>query len=214
MTPDATRPRAPRGAGSRLRDELLDATGALLTETGDADQVSIRAVCGRVGVTPPSVYLHFADKDDLIFAVCAREFARLDAFMDEAAAGAADPVDALRRRGRAYVQFGLDRPEHYRLLFMSRHSGITRPETQPELPGTAAFSHLVDAVQACVDAGAFAADTDAFAAAATIWTGVHGVTSLLITLPDFPWGDVDALVARSCDTQLRALLSRGPSAPR
>lgn len=205
MTPEAARARAARGEGDRLREELLDAAGALLAETGDADRVSIRGVCARVGVTPPSVYLHFEDKDALIFAVCGREFARLDSFMAEAAAGATDPVDALRRRGRAYVEFGLEHPEHYRLLFMSRHSGIRKPEAQPELPGTDAFQHLVDAVEACIDAGEFPPETDAYAAATTIWTAVHGVTSLLITLPEFPWGDVDDLIDRSCTTQLRAL---------
>ena len=59
------RRRAPRGSGDQLRDEILDATTELLMETGHAKAVSIRSVAQRVGVTPPSIYLHFADKETL-----------------------------------------------------------------------------------------------------------------------------------------------------
>ena len=72
------RRRAPRGSGEQLRDEILDATTELLLETGHAKAVSIRSVAQRVGVTPPSIYLHFADKDALLDAVCARYFEKLD----------------------------------------------------------------------------------------------------------------------------------------
>ena len=114
-----TRPRARRGDGLRLRDEILEATERLMLASGDADAVSLRAVANAVGVTPPSIYLHFADKVDLIFAVCERNFARLDEAMEAAAAGASDPVDEVLRRGRAYVRFGLAHPEQYRILFMN-----------------------------------------------------------------------------------------------
>ena len=64
------RARARRGEGPRLREEILAAATRLLAETGDEEAVSIRAVAEAVGVTPPSIYLHFADKTELIFAVC------------------------------------------------------------------------------------------------------------------------------------------------
>lgn len=53
----------------------------LLLETGQAKAVSIRSVAQRVGVTSPSIYLHIADKDALLDAVCARYFEKLDAEM-------------------------------------------------------------------------------------------------------------------------------------
>jgi AcrR family transcriptional regulator len=51
----------------------------LLVESGDVGSLSIRAIADRVGVTPPSIYLHFADKTELVFAVCEEHFRRLDA---------------------------------------------------------------------------------------------------------------------------------------
>ncbi len=85
-----------------MRDEILDATTDLLLETGHAKEVSIRSVAQRVGVTPPSIYLHFADKDALLDAVCARYFEKLDEEMQQVAA-----ESAVADRGAARAGPGL-----------------------------------------------------------------------------------------------------------
>ena len=108
------RVRAPRGSGELLRDEILDAATKLLLETGHARSVSIRSVAQRVGVTPPSIYLHFADKDALMDAVCARYFEKLDPEMRRLATLHTSPVEVLRAQGRAYVRFAVQTPELYR----------------------------------------------------------------------------------------------------
>ena len=46
---------------------------------------------------------------------------------------------------------------------------------------------------------------DPVLAATALWTAVHGITSLLISLPDFPWPDVDTLVDHVCDIQIFGL---------
>ncbi len=66
------------GEGELLRDEILDAAEALLVRHGSMDAVPLRSVATAVGVSAPSIYLHFADKDDLFFAVCDRRFAHFD----------------------------------------------------------------------------------------------------------------------------------------
>ena len=184
------RRRAPRGQGERLREEILEAAERLLIETGSKEAVSIRAVADAVGVTPPSIYLHFEDKDDLIYAVCEKNFAEFDRFIQEAAPGAVDPLDALQRQGRAYVQFGLDHPEQYRILFMTQP-----PEdwTADRILENAAFGLLLETVQACLDSGALAPGNPLLVALG-LWAAVHGITSLLITKPQLPWPDVDQLV--------------------
>ncbi len=197
------RPRARRGEGPRLRDEILDATERLIVETGDADAVSIRSVAGAVGVTPPAIYLHFADKADLLFAVCERNFALLDAAMEEAAADASDPVDGLLCRGRAYVRFGVAHPEQYRILFMNPPSASPPRSQDPEVVGGDAFAHLVEAVRRCVDAGAISGDP--MLASFTVWSAVHGITSLLIAKPEFPWPPPDVFVEHVVRTQLEGL---------
>lgn len=207
-----TRSRAPRGQGARLRSEILAAAGRLLAEKGDEDAVSIRMIADAVGVTPPSIYLHFPDKDTLIEAVCEERFQQFDEALEKAAASVHDPLEALRARGRAYVTFALENPEHYRVIFMTKHD---RPMTMDELvtvgpearAGTRAFAHLVEAVQRAADAGAVVSPNPLLTAI-HLWSSFHGLVSLLISEPGFPWPDVDALVSSLLDMQEQGLVPR------
>jgi AcrR family transcriptional regulator len=190
------RSRARRGAGGQLRDEIVAATAKLLAETGDEESVSIRKIADAVGVTPPSVYLHFPDKAALIMAVCEDRLLGLDRALAEAAVEATDPLDDLLRRCRAYVEFGLANPEHYRIVFMSRPT----PDDVPKhTSGTAVLEHMVEAVQRAVDEQAIPY-RDARSAALQLWFAMHGLTALLLSRPqrDLPPAPeaIDATVAQ------------------
>ena len=190
------RPRSRRGEGDRLRDEILLAAEELLLATGSEDAVSIRAVASRVGVSAPAIYRHFADKNALMFEVCDAQFRRLDEHLEAKRSDHADPVEAIRACGRAYVEFGLAHPEHYRIMFMSRTDLTTEQYTEEILGQTSSFTGLVEAVEDCCAAGR--CDGDAFETAVGLWVMVHGLTSLLIAKPNFPWPD--DLVERTLDT--------------
>jgi AcrR family transcriptional regulator len=184
------RRRLPKGAGRQLREEILTATERMLLDTGSFEAVSIRAVADAVGVTPPSIYRHFADKTALIFEVCTRHFGALESYIGERCKHIEDPVASLAALGRAYVEFGIANPEPYRIMFM------TRPDTVPiEFQGevlaeSAAFADLMTWVQRCIDAGRFRPEyDDAYRLSLGFWARVHGMTSLLISKPGIPWPD-------------------------
>jgi AcrR family transcriptional regulator len=187
------RSRARRGEGERLREEILDATERLMLQTNDADSVSVRAVAEEVGVTPPSIYIHFSNKEELIVQVCERIFAMLHEEIEAALCDACDPIDEVAAIGKAYVRFGLDHPEQYRVLFMVPTPEWSREHIQKSVQQVSGFTTLVDTVQRCIDAGAFR-EGDAFFYACQLWMGVHGITSLLISKPVFPWPEQEALI--------------------
>lgn len=197
------RKRAPRGEGDKLRIEILDATETLMVRSGDADLVSIRAIADAVGVTAPSIYKHFTDKEKLVNAVCERRFNELNAAFDSADS-VADPVERLQELGRAYGRFALEHPEHYRVLMMTKSS---RQKLQGDATeGQKAFGRLVDAVRACQLEDRIR-DGDPAAIAVVLWSGVHGLVSLLITSPGFPWPeDAATLLERVLDSQISSLL--------
>jgi AcrR family transcriptional regulator len=200
MAMTGTRPRARRGEGPQLRPTILDATERLLIEARDADAVSMRAIADAVGVTPGALYLHFPDKTQLILAVCERSFAAFDEVVEAAGDSTDDPIESLRRRARAYVQFGLDNPEQYRILFMGKATGTRDAFDLTTMPGSEAFQHLVDAVGRAIDSGELRPGLDPFLVATGLWAAAHGMTSLLISLPTFPWPDVDVLVDHVCES--------------
>lgn len=197
-----------RGEGERLREDILDAAGRLLASSGSADAVSIRAIAAEVGVTVGAIYLHFADKSELLFAVCERTFAALDDAMERAAGAEADPLLSLRARGEAYIRFGVENPEHYRILFMGP-PGLTPEDFGADrLLASACFAHLIDAVRACQAAGWFPASTDPVLAATGLWSSVHGLASLLVAKPSFPWPPLEQLISHVLETHAFGLVGR------
>ncbi|WP_158887393.1 TetR/AcrR family transcriptional regulator [Amycolatopsis anabasis] len=182
------RVRARPGEGNRLREEILRAAEQLLIEAGTEDALTLRAVARQAGVTTPSVYLHFADKEALVEAVCLRAWDELGNRMRAAAEGVADPFAALGRRGHAYVRFALDHPVQYRILMMRQNGCESTSQAS-----SACFQYIVDAVATCVHAGVLRGTPETLALG--LWSAVHGCASLLIAQPAFPWPeDLDAWI--------------------
>lgn len=190
--PRSRRRRAARGSGDQLREEILDAATELLLETGHAKAVSIRAVAARVGVTPPSIYLHFADKDALLDAVCARYYEKLDEEMQRVAADQTSTIEVLRAQGLAYVRFARQTPELYRIATM----GEGNPDSDVDVTlASSAFVHMRASVEALMAEGIYP-QGDSTAAALELWAAVHGVAALLIAKPYLPWGDAEEFADR------------------
>ena len=204
----AARTRYRRGEGARLREDILGAASRLFFEQGGAEGMTMRAVAAAAGVSPPAVYLHFADKDELIFAVCQGIFTRLDEAIESAADGIDDPIEAMKARGRAYVHFGLEHPDHYRVLFMQAPGTQPHHYTPEEVKASAAFGHLMSNVATLAADPRLRDDIDPYEMALDCWAFVHGLTSLLITKPDFGWPDADAMLNGHFDRMLSGLLAR------
>src|SRR5215468_8537011 len=114
------RRRRPRGA---VRDGLI-AAGLELARAGGPDAIVLREATQMVGVVPNAAYRHFADRDELLAAVCAAAMREL---ADRMAAGVArvrgkhgDPAAARRRLGaigRAYLEFAAEEPGLFATAF-------------------------------------------------------------------------------------------------
>ncbi|MDQ4143803.1 MAG: TetR/AcrR family transcriptional regulator [Actinomycetota bacterium] len=111
-------------------------------EKKDADAVSIRTGAERVGVTPPSIYLHFGEKTELLFAVSERQFQELDDAAQTAASKSDDLYESLKLRGKAYVRFGLEHPEHTGSLSWRNHTSRHRTTTPQPVVGAGARRHV------------------------------------------------------------------------
>lgn len=186
------RPRSARGSGLELRTEILAATRELLARNGNADAVSIREVGKVVGVTAPSIYRHFADKDELIDAAVAEVFEELDAAIAAATDPDTSPVTRLRDQGMAYVRFALRYPGQYRVATFTIGEG---PSAVDQVLGSGAFRRMSETVQEAMDSGTFTAG-DPMPIVLELWASVHGIVSLMIAKPYLPWGDVEVVADR------------------
>jgi AcrR family transcriptional regulator len=171
-----------------LRQEILDAARELFAEQG-YESVSMRKIAERIEYSPTTIYLYFNDKDELLFSLCQETFAKLVKYIETIGDARTCPVQKLKRGLRAYVDFGLQYPNHYKVTFMQslRPETMERYRTEGSM-GQKAFDRLCDLVQACVEQGRFA-EYDTALISHSLWASAHGLTSLLISkrlnlLPD------------------------------
>ena len=192
----APRARNRPGEGSRLRDEIVSAADALLAETGSVARLSLRGVARAVGITAPAIYAHFATKEALLSAVIARRFAGLEQALVQAGSDGGQPRDIVRARARAYVDYGLEHPGLYAVLFgpEADHLGVAFEGSA----GEQVFAALLEPVAAATGGGSAAAP----ARATDLWASMHGIVTLRSTLPGFPWGDLDSQLDRVVDQLL------------
>jgi len=212
------RSRNPRGQGTRLTEDIVSGALALIERTGSADAVTLRAVAREVGIAAPSIYAHFPDRDAVLMAVVVRVFGELtEAIARGQESAGPDSADRLVGGCQAYVAFGLEHPARYRVLFARPLPPAPDPEApdpeapDPEAPdpgepvpvgpdgrpqlevGAEAFTLLLQAIEACVAAGA-SASADVVADATAVWVALHGTVSLHTALTHFPWPEPAAFV--------------------
>jgi AcrR family transcriptional regulator len=189
---ERTRERSPQGEGGRLRDELIAAAGRLLAADADVDALSLRGVAREAGIAAPSVYLHFASKEDLLRAVVGAHFAALQRTVETGVACGHDPASRLLAGCLAYCRYAVEQPRSYQLLFNTPRPDIKDPEFAGT-SGAAAFQTLVDGVAACIAAGE-ARPGNPFRIATDIWSGLHGAASLRRATAGFPWPPLEEQV--------------------
>jgi AcrR family transcriptional regulator len=200
-----TRQRNPRGQGERLRDDIIEAASRLLADPA-APPLTLRAVAREVGVAATSVYLHFDSIESLLLAVAGRRVGELVRIQDEIAEQ--DPCEQAQAGCLAYCEFGLAHPGHYQVMF-------TNPLPMPQhmapeqFPGWVPFQQLIDRVAACI--GAEPGDPEAFRTAQLIWQQLHGIVSLRISHPKFPWPPLEPTVRTAVDRLLAAVRHRPAS---
>ena len=180
MTVSESRRRTParRGEGERLRREVVEAAIALIADRGD-EAVSMRAIARAVGVTPPAVYLHFADKRELMLAILDHVFADLGRALEQADTG--EPHARVRALVRAYVSWGVTHPGRYKISY---EGAIAR-----ELPTDSERPFARPHLERLTRATAAIRPDDALRTATRLWACAHGVVSLRINKPHAPLGD-------------------------
>ena len=164
-----------------LSRALVQAARQIVQKNG-VESLSLRSVSEAVNVSHTALYSHFADKNELLCAVAADGFSRLSKKMKRAAVQR-DKKEQLAELGASYVEFAIDNPEIYRLMF-----SLIGPKSLPPTSDTkcASRTKLIDEAQASYSIlyddyrEMFDDEKNARAASEVAWATVHGLASLMI----------------------------------
>ena len=170
---------------------------------------TMRAIADKVEYTPTALYHHFANKQALLMELCTNDFSSLAAAL-ERIGPTADPRDALAKIGAAYVQFGLDHPMQYQLLFMTRRPPAADAElARRDDAGASAYAILRASCAEAIAAGVFRARYDnPDELAQMCWGALHGLVALHVAMGEnstIPWRDLRKTAGRLSDALLRGL---------
>lgn len=164
-----------------LRQRILDAAKKLFLEEG-YEATSIRKIAAEIEFSPTTIYLYYDDKAAIAYALQQEGF-RLMRERFEALAMVDDPFERLKAMGRIYLQFSVENPDFYELMFVMKEpmafidnygDGVEESEWEE---GMAVFDMLVHTVEACQPMGYFV-DQDVRVFSFMIWSTVHGLCTL------------------------------------
>lgn len=163
--------------GQETETAILEAARDLLAE-GGLDALSMRAVAGRVGVSATAIYNYFESKSDLVRRVVRIGFERFAAYLRDSIRDLpVGSAERLRALGEAYVRFGLENREYFKVIF-SAH-GEERHDIE-ELPDGGGYNLFRQSIVEAIEVGAIRrADPDLVAL--YLWTHVHGLVTLMMT---------------------------------
>lgn len=166
----------PRMHTDSLRTTLL-AEAVTMVESDGITALPVREVARRAGTSTTAVYSLFGGKEGLQRAVIRQ------GFDDFAAAQAAVPVtdDAvtdIAGLGMTYIQWALDHPRLYAVMFGEQLVGVG-PSAEIEEAGSHAMQPIADAVGRAIGSGQFR-KADAEIVTTSLWAQVHGLAALLL----------------------------------
>lgn len=165
---------------AEIRQQILDASMKLFTEQG-FEHVSMRRIAELIEYSPTTLYLYFKDKNEIFYSLHEIGFAKLNEINRNLSA-IKNPLLRLHKMGENYVDFGMQNPEFYDVMFIMRAPMEVlehRDEACGWDQGNAALNALKSVLQECMDKG-FIVKGSVEASAMAIWGMVHGLVSLAI----------------------------------
>jgi AcrR family transcriptional regulator len=192
--------RKAKGDGHERRAEILAAAERLFVEQG-YEGATIRKIADAVGLSSTALYMHFKDKAEILASIVETGFGKLAKVTDEIEAEVQPAEVSLRRKMRAYADFGFANPNAYRLIYLTRPGEAGSAEGVARRVGRGLYDRLRSTVEDMAKEGQL--NRDPHTATQLIWGGVHGLVSLMLTKPYFDWDDRDELI----DSMMNAIIS-------
>ncbi len=189
-----------------IRSLILEESMKLFVEEG-FNKVSVRKIAERVQYSPTTLYLYFKDKNEILFYCCESGFKKM--LEHNITLGLiSDPIERLHQMGVNYLNFGLEYPEYYDLMFIQEAPMSALIDMGAGWSsGDQALEALKMIVQDAMDKGLLVpAKVETVAMA--VWSMVHGLVSLAIRQrldKLVPAEDVEKTMHESLDWLLKTM---------
>jgi len=186
---------------------ILDAARDLFVTEG-YQNVSIRKIAERIEYSPAAIYGYFQSKDDIFFALAEEGFRLLGDPGDEPNLGhlkKLPPVDRVHANFWRLYEFSREQPQYFALMFVDRSVPRISREYERFAFAREMKAHIVEGIQACIDAGEFPASLDPVVATRTLMVGILGVAVMRLSERLAPGENADHLASDVLNVTLAGL---------
>jgi len=140
----------------------------------------MRKIASAIDYSATSIYLHFDSKDALLHALIHEGMMQLfDVLASTAENHPSDLLGRLEALCRRFIDFGLENPEYYEIMFQLHPERMERYPAEKYRQARRNLDFFADALAEGTEKGVFAAG-DPQVSASTIWASLHGTVSLLL----------------------------------
>lgn len=160
-----------------MKELILQTAKKMFIEEG-YEKTSLRKLAEKIEYSPATIYLYYADKDELFFAIQEQAFEMFFLEMS-VVASYPDPFERLTHMGRIYMEFSLKNTELYDLMFLMDAPMNSKMACEDWGSGHRSWTFLKEAVQACIDAGYFKTQ-DTLNVSRLIFSFIHGLITTYI----------------------------------
>lgn len=171
----------------------------------------MRRIAREVGISATAIYLYFANKDAIFEALVDEGMERLFETLSAIRSEGGPPMDVFERMCRGYIEFGLQNPEYYEIMFVLRSEAMSRFPADKYRRARRNLGLMGEVIEAATGSSS----DSALIRATSVWASLHGVVSLIIA------GRVDArinqhavvdhTVARLCADVLQKRIEAPPA---
>ncbi len=193
------------GVSERRIRERLDTRQSILATARELfllkgfEATTIRNIAEKIEYSPSTIYQHFKDKNEIFYTIHSESFAELVRYLN-ASEMHKNPMDQLIALGQIYIQFALENPELYDLMFIMEApiDFLDYLEDANWTEGKMAFDYLKSVIANCIQQGLIK-ETDLESLSYLIWSTVHGLVTISIRKRGLKIGlsDPDNIIQRS-----------------
>ena len=193
------------GVSERRIRERLDTRQSILATARELfllkgfEATTIRNIAEKIEYSPSTIYQHFKDKNEIFYTIHSEAFAELVRYLN-ASEMHKNPMDQLIALGQIYIQFALENPELYDLMFIMEApiDFLNYLEDANWIEGKMDFDYLKSVIANCIQQGLIK-ETDLESLSYLIWSTVHGLVTISIRKRGLKIGlsDPDTIIQRS-----------------
>jgi AcrR family transcriptional regulator len=193
----------------QFRQHLCNLALKAFAEQG-VEGLSLRSLAAAAGCSRSTPYRYFKNKADILAAVRQGEFQRMADQTERVAQEESDPQEKLVALARAYVNFAIERPDAYRVMYSVNQQDEQRyPDLLKQIKRTQ--QPMANAVHEAIEEGSIHGDP--LNIVHVLWAGLHGIISLHLSDKLHMGRDIEELAEVMIRSLSRAIASTPSAQP-